>query len=184
LRLTYRAFVCAVAAAMAASLILLAATPASVDAACKDRTAVPGSISVKRAERTVFCLLKKHRRKAGVPKLRRHTDLDRPSRKHSRFMIENRCFDHACPGEPELVERLRNYLSKGGRAWGENIAWGGGELGSPRSIVRSWMRSPGHARNILSTEYRHVGIGVVWGSPEIGRVPAATYTTAFGARSG
>ncbi len=130
----------------------------------------------------MFCLLNRQRAKRGVPRLDRHKQLDGPSREHSRYMVEHRCFDHECPGEPVLADRIRGYLSKEGRAWGENIAWGSGDLGSPRSIVRSWMGSEGHCRNILSRQYEHIGVGVVWGSPEGGDFPAGTYTTDFGAR--
>ena len=117
--------------------------------------------------------------------LGRHKLLDGPSRDHSRYMVEHRCFDHECPGEPDLADRIHRYLAKDGRTWGENIAWGSGELGSPRSIVRSWMHSEGHRQNILNREYEHIGVGVVWGSPQSGQTggfPAATYTTDFGRR--
>lgn len=160
----------------------LAAAPSTAGATCKGKSAEPGSISADRAEEAVFCLLNRQRAKRGVPRLDRHKQLDAPSREHSRYMVEHRCFDHECPGELALSARIRGYLSKDGRAWGENIAWGGGALGSPRSIVHSWMGSEGHRRNILSRQYEHVGVGVVWGSPQGGNYPAGTYTTDFGAR--
>jgi uncharacterized protein YkwD len=171
------ALVVAVAAAAAVS-----APPSPAQAACKGKAAEPESISVSRAERAVFCLLNRQRARRDIPRLDRHKQLDGPSRAHSRYMVAHRCFDHECPGEPDLAERLDAYLSRDGRTWGENIAWGGGELGSPRTIVRSWMKSEGHRSNILSREYEHIGVGVVWGSPEGDDFPAATYTTDFGAR--
>ena len=164
--------------------ISAAAAPAPAAAVCKGKAAEPGSISASRAEQAVFCLLNRQRAKRDVPRLHRHKQLDVPSREHSRYMVEHRCFDHQCPGEPDLADRIRGYLSREGRAWGENIAWGSGDLGSPRSVVRSWMRSEGHRRNILSRQYEHIGVGVVWGSPEGGDFPAGTYTTDFGARGG
>jgi uncharacterized protein YkwD len=172
------------AALVAAALVaaVTAAAPPRAHAVCKGKDAAPESISAARAEQAVFCLLNRQRAKRDLPRLRRHDQLDRPSRRHSRYMVEHRCFDHQCPGEPDLEERIRRYLSKGGRAWGENIAWGGGGLGSPRAVVRSWMGSEGHRENILSRQYEHVGVGVVWGSPQGDGYPAATYTTDFGAR--
>jgi uncharacterized protein YkwD len=54
-------------------------------------------------------------------------------------------------------------------------------------IVRAWMHSPGHRRNILDSGYRDIGIAVVKGAPvpasARGRGPAATYATDFGART-
>jgi uncharacterized protein YkwD len=169
-----------VSAALVAAVI--AAAPAPAHAACKGKDAAPESISTQRAEQAVFCLLNQKRANRDLPRLRRHDQLDGPARDHSRYMVAHRCFDHECPGEPDLAERLRAYLSRDGRAWGENIAWGGGQLGSARAVVRSWMRSEGHRHNILSRQYEHVGIGVVWGSPQGGEYPAATYTTDFGSR--
>ena len=131
----------------------------------------------------MFCLLNKQRAKNGVPKLKRHKDLDKPSLQHSQLMVRDRCFEHVCPGEDDLGERLTDYLANGGRGYGENIAWGTGDFGSPRSIVRSWMKSEGHRRNILDPDFEHIGIGIVWGVPEAGvGGDGGTYTTDFGYR--
>ena len=61
----------------------------------------------------------------------------------------------------------------------------GAATSSPRrkSIVRSWMHSPGHRANILNPAFREIGIGVVTGAPEAGTEHAATYATSFGAAS-
>jgi uncharacterized protein YkwD len=99
-------------------------------------------------------------------------------------MVRDKCFEHVCPGEKDLGARLADYLANGGRGYGENIAWGTGDLGTPRSIVRSWMKSEGHRRNILDPDFEHIGIGIVWGVPEagIGGSSGGTYTTDFGYR--
>ena len=41
---------------------------------------------------------------------------------------------------------------------GENVAY---TSGTPESMVRMWMASPGHRANILSTAYTHAGVGAV-----------------------
>ncbi len=95
------------------------------------------------------------------------------------------CFSHQCPREPDLESRLRRsgYLNGAGSyGIGENIAWGGGDRGSPRGIVRSWMRSSGHRANILDRDFEHIGVGVVWGSPSNRRADAGLYTADFGYR--
>jgi uncharacterized protein YkwD len=173
-----------------AALAILAATalvqPTPADAnRCSHQNATPGSTSADNAERSVLCLLNKQRAKSGVSKLRRHRELDKPSAKHSKLMVRDKCFEHVCPGEDDLDERIAGYLAEaaGGYGYGENIAWGSGELGSPRNIVRSWMKSEGHRRNILDPDFEHIGIGIVWGSPSstVGG-KAGTYTTDFGYR--
>ena len=45
------------------------------------------------------------------------------------------------------------------------------------------MESSGHRANILSSQFRHIGIGVARGAPASGvGGPAGTYTTDFGSR--
>jgi uncharacterized protein YkwD len=44
------------------------------------------------------------------------------------------------------------------RAWGENVAQGGG---NGKAVVRRWMASSGHRANILNRQYRIVGIAAV-----------------------
>ena len=66
---------------------------------------------------------------------------------------------------------------------GENIAWGQGDLSTPRSIVAAWMASPGHRANILNGEYTQIGLGLAPGSP-VDATWGATYTTDFGSVAG
>jgi uncharacterized protein YkwD len=64
---------------------------------------------------------------------------------------------------------------------GENIAWGSGSLGAPRSIFQAWMRSQGHRENILGP-YEEIGIGLQTGSLE-GYGGAHVWTEEFGSRN-
>ena len=83
-------------------------------------------------------------------------------------MARGRFFSHTSPGGATFVDRIRGtgYLA-GARSWaiGENIAYGSGSRSSPRSIGRAWMNSPGHRANILSSNYREIGIGLAIGTP-------------------
>ncbi len=60
----------------------------------------------------------------------------------------------------------------------ENIAWGGGSLGTPRSIVGGWMNSTGHRANILNGGLRDSGVGVAVSTPQGGS--GGTYVHDFG----
>ncbi len=167
-----------------AALLVLIAVPGSAQAKrCSAQNAAPGSFAEAKAEKAVLCLLNKQRKKAGAPKLSRHNSLDKPAREHSKLMVDSGCFEHQCPGEDDLGDRLSAYLAGGGGGFGENIAYGGGDLGAPKSIVNSWMKSEGHRRNILDEDFVHIGIGVVWGNPLREGSDAGTYTTDFGFRS-
>jgi len=43
------------------------------------------------------------------------------------------------------------------RTVGENVATG---FRTPKANIRGWLKSPGHRRNLLSTKYTRLGIGV------------------------
>lgn len=160
------------------------AAPAA--ASCNHSHALPKQISTKQANKAVACLLNKQRKAHGLGSLKLNHDLNRASRKHSEYMERHNCFDHECPGEASVESRLRNvhYLLSGLSSWlyGENIAWGGGDYGTPVAMVKAWMKSPEHRTNILNHSFRDLGVGVVWGAPGKPHETAGLYTTDFGYR--
>jgi uncharacterized protein YkwD len=119
-------------------------------------------------ETSFLCLLNSERVRRHLRPLHRNAALAKAARWQSRDMVAHAYFDHARPGGPNFVQRIRRtgYLS-GVRRWlvGENIAWGEGRGSTTTSIVRAWMASPGHKKNILESAYQDVGIGLVLGSP-------------------
>lgn len=134
--------------------------------------------------RAVLCLLNRERVRRHLAPLRRDRRLAIAARSHSRAMVARGVFSHDGPFG-DVVARLRRagYI-RGGGGWavGENIAWGGGPLATPASIMRGWMGSPGHRANMLSPSFRDVGVGVALGAPGTGG-GGATYTQDFGVRS-
>lgn len=181
-------------AVIAGSATLLAAggvaliDPASAPgrgSACAERHTKPSSLSRKAVARTVRCLLNRKRKARGLRALKRHSKPRKAATRHNRRMIRTNCFAHQCPGELDLVGRLTKarYLPHSGR-WGvgENLAWGMGRRSTPGSIVRKWMRSPGHRANILTESFRHVGIAVHRGNPRKDSKRGTTYTVDFGFR--
>jgi len=82
----------------------------------------------------------------------------------------------------ERCNRLRGNLKRW--AVGENIAWGTSDRTSPGKIVRAWMRSPGHRRNILDRRFDELGLGIALGAPKRGadHASAAIYVNEFGQR--
>jgi len=86
-------------------------------------------------------------------------------------------------GSPLTRMRAAGYISRArGYEIGENIAYGTLWLATPRSIVSSWMRSPGHRANILDGRYRDTAIGVATQlAPSLSHGQAgAVYTQDFG----
>jgi hypothetical protein len=107
--------------------------------------------------------------------------LEQVATAYSQSMVDQRFFAHVSPAGQSLTDRLASLIDAA-LSWdiGENLAWGEGNRSSPRSIVYAWMHSDRHRANILSTDFRTIGVGIVNGSPK-GSTPAnsATYTTEF-----
>jgi uncharacterized protein YkwD len=180
-----------------ASLVLLAVpatAPAVVrgilpncEVAAAAASKAPREAPTVRLGRAAVCLLNRRRAARGMPRLRINRRLSRAARRHTRDMVRRGYFGHTSPRGVDMLSRIKRtgYLGGGVRSWtvGENIAWGQKHRGSPRSIVRAWMRSSGHRHNILNPGFREMGIGVVAAAPGRRHRPAAaTYTTTFGGR--
>ena len=137
------------------------------------------------ARRALLCLLNKTRRAHGLRRLRGNARLLKAAERHSRSMVERGYFSHVEPGGLTSLDRIRRtgYLS-GARTFtcGENIGFGEGATSSPRSMMRAWMNSAPHRANILTRNFREVGLGGVAGTPGRAHASGGTYTTVFGAR--
>lgn len=175
---------CALLAPASASAIVRGMLP-NCKVATAAASSIPREAPTVQLGRAAVCLLNRHRVHRGMAKLRINRRLSRAARRHTRDMVRRRYFDHTSPRGVDMVDRIRHtgYL-KGPYRWtiGENIAWGTGTLGSPRAIVRAWMKSAGHRHNILNPGFREMGIGVVAAAPGRSATAAGTYTTTFGVR--
>jgi uncharacterized protein YkwD len=145
------------------------ATPAGAQAAdCAGADVVPDAGNLTQVGQATLCLLNSERGAQGMGPLAEATGLTQPSHAYSGRMVAENFFAHESPDGGSLVDRLvaAGYVERGGD-WtvGENIAWGQGELATPRSIVAAWMASPGHRANVLTREYTEIGLGVVLGTP-------------------
>jgi uncharacterized protein YkwD len=174
-------------AVISAFLLAGATAPAAhAGSACARGDAAPQKLGSKKAARTVMCLVNRKRRQHGLGRLDRDRRLQRAAKRHNRVMVRRNCFSHQCPGEAGLDGRLHRvgYLGGGLSRWayGENIAWGGGRLGTPKKIVDAWMGSPPHRAAILSRTYREAGVGFHAKAPSKVNTPSGTYTIDFGLR--
>lgn len=156
------------------------------DACARWGTTAPERLTGGQARKAILCLLNSERTEHGLVALDRNKKLQKAAQRHNREMLGTGCFDHECPGEADLDDRLDaiSYLVGGLLEWafGENIAWGLKDQGTPRAIVAAWMESPGHRANILHGDYREVGVGFSAGTPDAGNAPGGLYTVDFGLR--
>jgi uncharacterized protein YkwD len=148
----------------------------SAHAACANAGRAVTKTRITSASRATLCELNRIRRAHHLRAFRSNAKLARAARAHSLGMVRRRFFAHGA-----FVSRLRSYfLGAGSFLVGENIAWGSGAASAPRGIVRRWMNSPPHRRNILNGRFREIGVGIAAGTPYGGR--GGTYTTDFGRR--
>ena len=182
-----RALLAPLAATALLVFVSLGGAATARTAGCPHASSSPRDLTHQQVRSAVLCLLNDRRHAHGLAGLRAIPDLRVAAQRHSRDMVAHGYFSHTSPTAGDFVSRIRRsgYLD-GARSWGaaENIAWGTGSYGTPASIVRAWMESPGHRANILNGRFRDIGIGVVAGAPPPD--PAAsggTYTTDFGYRS-
>jgi uncharacterized protein YkwD len=97
-------------------------------------------------------------------------------------------FDHnSADGTPFWRRIERFYSDDSFRSWavGENIFWQSPRTPAALSVVRTWLGSPGHRENVLSQQWRDVGVGVVnlSAAPGVyGGAPATIVTVDFGNR--
>jgi uncharacterized protein YkwD len=100
----------------------------------------------------------------GLRPLRSTPALMRSARRHSIQMGRRGYFDHDSVDGTPFWRRIQSFYGDDGfRSWavGENIFWASARTLAGSSVVRSWLGSPGHRENVLSREWRDVGVGMV-----------------------
>lgn len=71
-------------------------------------------------------------------------------------MINRDFFSHNTPDGKTLFDRMAENNIKYSVA-GENIAYG---QSSPEEVVKQWLNSPGHRKNILNPYFKYLGVGI------------------------
>ena len=99
------------------------------------------------------------REEQGFLGLQASEKLNKAAQMKAEDMIENDYFEHISPDGKYPWEWLKqvdyNYA-----AAAENLAMNASE---PKSLVRAWLNSPSHAKNILNGYFTEIGIGIARG---------------------
>jgi len=88
--------------------------------------------------------------------------LQRSSLAHSKDMSLRNYFDHDSPEGGTVLDRTNKAGYNGGTV-GENIAFG---QRSVNEVMRGWIESPGHFRNLINTAYEHFAYATASGQYE------------------
>ena len=140
-------------------------------------------------ETAVLSRINRVRRGRGLRALRWNKRLAAAADFHSRDMGKKGYFEHESANGAAFWRRVeRFYPSRGFSSWtvGENLLWASDTYGSAFA-VHEWMTSPPHRENILSRDWRELGIGAVTfqAAPGVYGGHTVTIVTAdFGARTG
>lgn len=98
------------------------------------------------------------RAKAGCGPLRVNPKLMAAAKSHARAMAEQNFFGHAGRDGNRFSSRIKRQ-GYSYRSAAENIAAGQRSAGE---VVRSWLNSSGHRRNILNCRMEETGIALVY----------------------
>lgn len=128
----------------------------------------PDGPDLKAFEARVFELTNAFRVQNGRPALENDARLNDAAEGWSASMAQGDFFRH---GDTATLIEAEGY---DWRTWGENIA--GGQQ-TPEAVVNAWINSPGHRANMLSTNFRDIGIGHVYVENDGGAVRYKHYWT-------
>ena len=150
---------------------------AAVASSCAGATTAAGD-GHSRLE-AMYCGINIVRRTYRLPLVRGSVPLNRSSVLKANAV--RRCgFTHTpCGMNFSGTFKQAGYLPA--RAFGENLAWGQGDLGSPLQTLQLWLNSPPHRRNLLARNWRDLGIAFERGHM-FGHDGVALWVMQFGRR--
>ena len=123
----------------------------------KPAATAPTSSAVSAYEQKVVELTNQERAKSGLKPLVLDNELSKVAREKSRDMQNKGYFSHTSPTYGSPFDMMKKFGITY-RSAGENIAMG---QGTPEEVVKAWMNSDGHRKNILSSNFTHIGVGHV-----------------------
>ncbi len=112
------------------------------------------AVSASSPEEIILTHTNHARKKAHLAPLRFNGQLRKVAKEQSISMAKTKTLSHEVNGNG-LAARIKKH-GYAYRNVGENIAYGC----SPSEVVRLWMKSPGHKKNILNPKFAEIGIGI------------------------
>jgi uncharacterized protein YkwD len=119
--------------------------------------------------------------------LRESAALDSSARQHSLEMGRRGYFGHSSANGTAFWRRIQHYYSSRNHSYwsvGENLLWVAPTVSAGRAM-KMWIASPEHLRNLMTPQWRQIGVSAV----HVVRAPGAFHglsvtiiTTDFGVR--
>lgn len=108
------------------------------------------------SEQAMLQDVNKERTSRGIAPLSMDTSLQQLARTYAQYMLEKGYFSHYTPAGLSPFDRMNNANIQFTYA-GENLAFSANE----QLAMQGLMNSPGHRDNILSPNFKHIGVGVI-----------------------
>lgn len=119
----------------------------------------PATTTLEKYQKRVVELVNIERQRVGHDPLIQGELMDKGATAKAVDMRDKRYFGHKSPTYGSPFAMMKTFGVRYRRA-GENIASG---YRTPESVVKGWMKSPGHRANILSTKFGKIGVGYAAG---------------------
>jgi len=107
----------------------------------------------------VFNIVNQIREQKGLHAFLPNNNCTAAAQSHSKDMFTNGILSHLSSNGMTADERLENFGVLG--AWAENIVKGSNL--TPAQAVQMWLNSQGHAKNLLSADFKSMGVGFLNG---------------------
>jgi uncharacterized protein YkwD len=170
-RQRFSAVVSVTAAVLVTAIGFAPAASAHAGRGCRHANTPIAGASRSALQKSVVCLINRQRSARHLPRLRENGRLNRSAQGWTNSMVRFDDFSHGSDFSARISAVGFNWSMVG-----ENIATG---FATPASVVRAWMASPGHCRNILTPSFLDVGTGLSR-SPVRGFGSRGTWTQDFG----
>jgi uncharacterized protein YkwD len=137
--------------------------------------------------RQVRAAVNRFRKVHGLVPLRNSRELDRSARQHSSEMGTDGYFAHSSADGTSFWQRIQHYYTSRNRGYwsvGENLLWAAPGV-SAGHAMKLWIASPEHLRNLMSAQWRQIGVSavhVVRAPGVFHGLPVTIITTDFGVR--
>jgi uncharacterized protein YkwD len=150
------------------------------ESACPRADDLGASIRVE--EQVELCLLNYARGVAGVGPLNISPVLMNSAKFKADDIVRCNQFAHdACGFDVRQRFADSGYFRSDVRSrFGENLAWGSVEAGSPRGALLGWLDSPAHRANLFKPEWTEQGIALVYVSSFRGVQNSRIWVSHFG----
>lgn len=117
-------------------------------------TQIQGAVRLTAEEQQMVTLVNQERSKASLPPLSVDMEVAKVARIKAKDMVDNNYFSHYSPTYGSPFDMLKNFGIKYLHA-GENLAGNPSIEGAHQAL----MNSEEHRKNILNSNYTHIGIG-------------------------